>query len=136
MPAPAAPVATPAWAKPMAGDPLPMRPSASLVEENPNPYGGDSSTYTSDPNVLKTLRLGRFGGQDEIKSNAKRIADQEWAATEMSENNNALTGFLEGGSGGKRIQTLQPVVPHKKKSKKAIIKEDLSALDKIMGKLR
>merc|ERR1719160_454870 len=120
----------------MVGDPtIPTRPSASLVEENPNPYGDSSSTYTNDPNVLKTLRLGRFGGQDEIKSNAKIIADQEWAATEMTDNSgtSALTGFLEGASGGgKRVSKPKPVVPHKKKSKKAIIREDMSALDKIM----
>lgn len=137
MPVAASPVATPSWAKPMAGDHLPSilsRPSASLMEES-NPYAGESSTYTNDPNVLKTLRLGRFGADSEIKSNAKVLADQEWAATEMSDSNSALTGFLEGASGGVRIKPT-PVVPHIKKSRKVIIKEDMSALDKIMGKLR
>lgn len=127
------PVQTPEWAKPMAGDPNSLRLSASLVEE-PNPYAADS--YTNDPNVLKTLRLGRFASDNEIKSHAKVLASQEWAATEMSDSNSALTGFLEGASGGGVRVKPMPVVPHKKKSRKAIIKEDMSALDKIMGKLR
>merc|ERR1719482_2692808 len=104
--------------------------------EEANPYAGEASTYTNDPNVLKTLRLGRFGGDNEIKSHAKVLASQEWAATEMSDSNSALTGFLEGASGGGVRVKPMPVVPHKKKSRKAIIKEDMSQLDKIMGKLR
>jgi len=134
MPEPSAPSQVPEWAKPMPGDPTPSRPSASLMEE-PNAYAGDSSSYTSDPNVLKTLRLGRFASDNEIQSNAKVLVSQEWAATEMSDTNSALTGFLEGASGGAHVKP-KPVVPHVKKSRKAIIKEDMSALDKIMGKLR
>jgi len=130
----ASPSQVPEWAKPMPGDPTPSRTSASLMEE-PNAYAGDSSSYTSDPNVLKTLRLGRFGDNAEIKSNAEALANQEWAATEMSDKGSALTGFLEGATGGVRAKPT-PVVPHVKKSKKVILKEDISALDKIMGKLR
>jgi len=128
-------VATPSWAKPMAGDPIQSRPSASLLSEE-TPYVGDSSTYTNDPDVLKTLRLGRFTSPDLIQNSAKHLADQEWAATAMSDQNSALSGFLGASGGAARIA--KPTLPvfMKKKSRKVIIKEDMSQLDKIMGKLR